>query len=111
MDELLKMGQFLAVCCTWVMSCGGRALAADAAGTYLLHGTAHAKVSPFPARDYPGDMKAVLTQDDPPDQLILRLESHSYACTFRVVLLNRGVVSFPETTACPIEVAQADARG
>ena len=80
-------------------------------GTYEVAGTAHVSVSPFPARDFPGEMTATLSRASGPGALSLRLEARGYGCTLQVQAASDGSLQFPVDARCPVDVAQPDARG
>jgi len=102
---------------TWfLLACGAETAALDARaedmlGAYLLRGSAHVQVTPFPARDYPGTMEATLVQAGAPGRLSVRLESHGLACVLAVSRSERGVLTFPMPSRCVVEVEQPNARG
>jgi hypothetical protein len=80
-------------------------------GTYAVAGTVHASVSPFPARDFPGELTATLSRAPGQQGLSLRLEARGYRCTLPVQAGTDGSLVFPDRATCPLDVAEPDARG
>jgi hypothetical protein len=80
-------------------------------GSYLLRGSAHVQVAPFPTRDDPGEMKVTVGRTDTPRLLSVRLESHGYTCTLLASRSPGGVLEFSTPARCASDVREPDARG
>ena len=68
-------------------------------------------ISPFPARDYPGEMTATLSRSSAPGAFSLRLDARGYACTLQVRADKEGSLQFLQGATCPLDITQPDARG
>jgi hypothetical protein len=82
-----------------------------ALGSYLLRGSAHVQVAPFPTRDDPGEMKVTVGRTETPRLVSVRLESHGYACTLLASRSANGVLEFSKPARCGSDVRRPDARG
>ncbi len=80
-------------------------------GAYVLKGAAQVRVTPFPAREEPGEVRVTLAQGRTPGHVSVRLESHGYACDLDAARSRSGELVFSTTASCPVDVRQPDARG
>lgn len=80
-------------------------------GTYDIAGTAHVSISPFPAHDYPGVIRATLSRAPGSGAYSLRLEARGYGCTVAVQVAPDGSLRFPDDARCPLDIAEPDAHG
>jgi hypothetical protein len=79
-------------------------------GTFLVRGSAHVQVSPFPTHDQPGDMRVVIERSGARGQVSLRLTSRGHTCVFGATGAPGGAFELTPAS-CRIDVKDPDARG
>ena len=106
------------VAASWIVLSAGAALPAfgastakGALGEYVLNGAAQVRVTPFPAREQPGEVRVTLERGRTPEHVQVRLESRGYSCILEAVRSRTGELAFSTPASCPADVRQPDARG
>ncbi len=80
-------------------------------GAYVLNGTAKVRVTPFPAREQQGEVRATLEPGRTPGHLSVRLESRGYSCVLDASRSRSGDLVFTTPASCAADVRETDARG
>jgi hypothetical protein len=80
-------------------------------GIFLVRGSAHVQVSPFPTHDQPGDMRVTIERTRTPGRLSLRLTTRGHSCVVGATRAASGALDFPAPASCRIDVKDPDARG
>jgi hypothetical protein len=99
-----------------VLAASGLAFALPSAGedggvgTFLVRGSAHVQVSPFPTHDQPGDMRVTIERAGARGQLSVRLTSRGHTCLFGATRAPGGTFDLAPAS-CRIDVKDPDARG
>jgi hypothetical protein len=81
------------------------------AAVFVLTGSAHVQVAPFPPGDHPGEMRVIVDQARTPGHVSVRLESRGYSCVLDASRSGGGALEFTTPATCPVDVARPDARG
>jgi hypothetical protein len=81
------------------------------AAIFVLTGSAHVQVAPFPPGDHPGEMRVIVDQARTPGHVSVRLESGGYSCVLDASRSGSGTLEFTTPATCPVDVARPDARG
>ena len=82
-----------------------------ALGAYVLNGTAKVRVTPFPAREQPGEVRVTLEPGRTPGHVSVRLESRGYSCVLDAARSRSGDLVFSLPATCPVDVRETEARG